>query len=94
MTGAPGDLEKEIARLRRGWRPSTEDLVDVPVIRGWSFGFRPGSRAALCLWGDVRGHPTFGDRAIYTSALVAIDEAAGWARTVNRYYRLIESVTS
>ena len=40
------------------------------------------------LIGVVSGHPSIADGWCTTSVVLAADEAAGWARTVSRYYRL------
>lgn len=66
-------------------------IVEAPFI-----GTRTTSRAvvfrdhpAAVPDGAVVGHPLLGDLShIHTSELFAIGEAAGWARTWSRYYRL------
>lgn len=44
------------------------------------------------LWGEVTDHPVLGNASIHTSQLIAIDPAAGWARTASRWYRLGRSI--
>jgi hypothetical protein len=36
----------------------------------------------------VKGHPRVSDRPVTTSAVVAVDPTAGWARTLNHVYSL------
>lgn len=66
--------------------PSPADLAEAPVIDLWRplmFGPR-----TIVLWGLVSGHPELGRDYTTTSALIALDQQRGWARTWNRWYRL------
>lgn len=66
--------------------PTEEELKDAPVLSAWYlYPARPG---VLVLVGDVSGHPTLLDGPVTTSRVLAVDEAAGWAETLNRVYRL------
>lgn len=86
LQGTLSTLTNEIRELRsHDDRPSAALLERAPLLEQWSFAVirRP------CLMGAVVGHPLLGDLSqIHTSELFAIDEAAGWARTWSRYYRL------
>jgi hypothetical protein len=79
-------LTNDIRELRsHDDRPSAALLEHAPLLEQWSFAIiqRP------CLMGAVEGHPLLGDLSrMHTSELFAIDQAAGWARTWSRYYRL------
>jgi hypothetical protein len=86
---AAEQAERDLARIRAGWRPTAEDLAEAPIIQGWKtreMAFQPET---LQLLGRVTGHPRFKDGSpIFTSAVVHLDENGGWARCVNRFYRL------
>lgn len=77
---------KIIAAAEAG--PSAKDLADAPLIEFWQ-PVLCGTRVAL--WGEVSGHPHLGNAAVVTSQLIALDVAAGWARTISRWYRLGQS---
>lgn len=66
--------------------PSALELDSAPELDLW----RPQITVIgqLVLEGDVRGHPTLGDKAIITSPVIALDPDAHWAKTVSRWYRL------
>jgi len=66
--------------------PSETNLATAPVLTNWSPAI--SSRGHVILWGDVIGHPILDSDHITTSQLIAIDLAAGWARTASRWYRL------
>lgn len=65
--------------------PSAEDLAQAPCLDNW---YSSGEKFAY-LEGTVHDHPELtSDRPIYTSAVLAIDAHAQWARTISRWYRL------
>jgi len=66
--------------------PSAEDLESAPELDLW----RPQVNfvGELVLEGNVRGHPTLGDKAIITSPVIALDPDERWSRTVSRWYCL------
>lgn len=66
--------------------PSDPDLATAPLIDMW----RPLMANQFCvsLWGFVTDHPELGRDYTTTSALIALDQQRGWARTWNRWYRL------
>ncbi len=66
--------------------PSAADIATAPRLELW----RPMlSRYGMpILWGRASGHPRLGDDMITTSALIALDAEAGWARTFSRWYQL------
>lgn len=70
--------------------PSDADLAQAPVLSDWKAAISPGGH--VMLWGEVTDHPLLGNASIHTSQLIAIDPAAGWARTASRWYRLGRSL--
>lgn len=66
--------------------PSPAELAQAPFLDAW----RPlvGIFGSPVLWGKVSGHPRLGSAMITTSRLIAIDREAGWARSLNRWFRL------
>lgn len=66
--------------------PSDADLAAAPLIDMW----RPlmANQVCVSLWGLVTDHPELGRDYTTTSALIALDQQQGWARTWNRWYRL------
>lgn len=66
--------------------PEPEQLRNAPIIEQYAPMIVPN----YGLVGLVTGHPLKPgrDRQIVTSALWAINQPRGWARTLNRYYRL------
>lgn len=70
--------------------PTPTDLTDAPLIELWQVLLNP--RGAPVLYGYASGHPNLGTQTVRTSWLIAIDRDAGWARTLNRYYRLGRSL--
>lgn len=72
--------------LSSGYTPKDSDLAGAPLIEDWVFAHVDG---AIVLVGRVTGHPILKSAKLKrTSALLAIDEKAGWARTYSRFYRL------
>jgi hypothetical protein len=78
-------LERAIEDLRQAEAGEVPDLADAPIIDDWLIVDLDG---ALAMVGLVTGHPTLPDSIVMTSVLVGINEQAGWARTVSRWYRL------
>lgn len=66
--------------------PGAAELAGAPLLTGWIVQPMPGGLFRLV--GFVSGHPLLQDGCITTSAILAADEQAGWARTASRYYRL------
>lgn len=70
--------------------PSTADIASAPILSDWT--------SAICLFGNVNlvgsvtKHPTLESQIISTSHLIAINPAAGWARTMSRWYQLAQPV--
>jgi hypothetical protein len=77
-----GDLDS----YADGSWPSPEQLRNAPLIEQYA----PLLLPTPGLVGLVTGHPLKPgrDRQIVTSALWAVNQLRGWARTQNRYYRL------
>lgn len=70
--------------------PTPTDLADAPLIELWQVLLNP--RGAPVLYGYASGHPEIGTDTVRTSWLIALDRDAGWARSLNRYYRLGRSL--
>ncbi|MDF3608352.1 ATP-dependent Lon protease [Paracoccus sp. DMF-8] len=79
---------RAIAAVEAG--PTEEDLAQAPILSDWKAAISPGGH--VMLWGEVTDHPLLGNASIHTSQLIAIDPAAGWARTASRWYRLGRSI--
>ena len=79
---------RAIAAVEAG--PTEEDLAQAPILSDWKAAISPGGH--VMLWGEVTDHPLLGNASIHTSQLIAIDPAAGWARTASRWYRLDRSI--
>ncbi|WP_296710907.1 DUF6634 family protein [Rhodoblastus sp.] len=80
------DAYRALDQLSSGYMPTESDLSSAPLIEDWVFVRVDG---VVMLVGRVTGHPTLkSDKLKRTSALLAIDEKAGWALTYSRYYRL------
>lgn len=85
-----GDIDETIAKLRsladdleavtKGIAPA----VPAVAISEWMLG----RRAVPCLVGLVRDHPVVKGKAIATTEVYFVHQAAGLARTLNRWYRL------
>ena len=81
--------QRDLARIKTGWRPTEGDLATAPLIEEWKTGYMPFHPGEIQLLGRVFDHPRFVDgAAIFTSAIIHLDAEAGWARCVNRFYRL------
>ena len=73
--------------ITAGAGPDPDTLAAAPCLTGWACRLVPAFEPALI--GTVADHPRLpGERRIVTSRLIAIDPAAGWARTTSRFYRL------
>ena len=81
--------ERDLARLRQGWRPTPDDLSNAPCLSHWSFAATITGDVTV-LFGIVNGHPRIRDGGwCTTSMLVAIDTCHWkWARTLSRFYRI------
>lgn len=82
------DLARRIiAALEEVAQTTQADLDGAPTIESWAVVSEPGGAPALI--GRVHGHPSIADgRLTHTSTLIAMSEREGWARTINRFYRL------
>ncbi|KAB1070033.1 DUF6634 family protein [Methylobacterium planeticum] len=83
-------LESALAafdRLTAGAGPDRYELEAAPLLSDWRRSLMPSVEPVLI--GAVEGHPRLsGRRHVATSRLLALDPQAGWARTLNRWYRL------
>lgn len=84
-------LDRDLVRLIRGWRPTSSDLYDAPLmaVSDVFVSLAPG-RFSLSLVGPVldASGAQISNRRI-TSLLVAADaHACAWVRTFNRFYRV------
>jgi hypothetical protein len=89
------DLDRDIARLRSGWRPEEPDLAEAPTILARRLHFSMSLDPARHFVGvQIRGPVSdAGGRLLsrerMTSLVIAVDATAGtWARTLNRFYRI------
>ncbi|WP_149536747.1 DUF6634 family protein [Siccirubricoccus phaeus] len=85
--GEAARLEALAADLRRFGSlaaPSPEELSAAPLLEAWAVSVRP----VVCLVGMVTGHPRLRGPRCQTSDVWAFAPALGWARTLNRLYRL------
>jgi hypothetical protein len=80
-------LANDLERIARGRGPSAADFENAPELVNWKLTYCQVPTLA----GITLGHPTFGNRPIVTSPLMAIDEAGSWARTKSRWYRLFNT---
>lgn len=85
------DLRTDLARLRRSWRPTQDDLVGAPRLQlsrlVWSPFVQPFTVSAAGMLLDANDQPTGCQRI--TRFLIAADAAHGrWIRTWNRFCQL------
>lgn len=85
------DARRDVDLLESGWAPPPEMLADAPLLEDWLLARHP--MGDVCLVGRCTGHPRLPDGPTNTSPVVALDPAAGWARTVSRWYRLGRKLT-
>ena len=67
-------------------RPTVAEIAEAPLLAGWRVLISP--QGSPVIWGQVSGHPRLGDTMISTSRLIAINQSAGWARSISRWFRL------
>lgn len=78
-------LVRDLERIRLGEHPDAAALAVAPILDGWSLA----KRSEACLVGRVTGHPKIDDgRVAVTSGLWMLAPALGYARSLNRFYRL------
>ena len=77
-------LAADLRRLAAAGMPSAAELSEAPLLEGWAVTSRP----VMCLVGAVTGHPLLDGPFCRTSDLWAFAPTVGWARTLNRLYRL------
>ncbi|MBC9179484.1 DUF6634 family protein [Pseudoroseomonas ludipueritiae] len=77
-------LAADLRRLAASGTPSVEELSEAPLLEAWAVTSRP----VMCLVGAVTGHPLLDSPFCRTSDLWAFAPTLGWARTLNRLYRL------
>lgn len=92
--GAPTALRDEAARLERlasdlrriadEGGPTGDDLAGAARLEEWGWSTRP----VACLVGLGTGHPAIPAGPITTTDVWSVDEQAGWARTLGRWYVL------
>lgn len=77
-------LSRDLRRIEQGIGPTADELAAAPSIIDWrmTYRFEPA------LTGSVHGHPNLADGPAVTSGLFYLDRAAGYARTMSRFYRL------
>lgn len=80
-------LAADLQKLAAGWTPDAAALAAAPLIDNWFLDFYPGS-SAICLVGEVSGHPHLRNGIVTTSPIMAIDAQRRWARTHGRFYRI------
>jgi hypothetical protein len=70
--------------------PSDEELEDATVMLSWSL--IEGLESGLChIAGHSVGHPIFDNGVpVRTSPIVAVDCDKRWARSWNRFYRMLD----
>jgi hypothetical protein len=88
------DLDRDIARLRAGWRPDDTDLAQAPTLLAEGLHLSMSADGMCAQFHgpvfDADGRPVSQGRI--TSLVIAVDTKAGtWARTLNRFYRLAHS---
>lgn len=84
-TTIAAEIRRALAALESGEAgPSPEDLAAAPLLNDWQTILM---RSSCCLAGEVSGHPRL-HGSITTSALIVLDPALTWARTMSRFYRL------
>lgn len=83
-------LESVAGRTGQALRGAPGSFVPpdhAPIVNGWAIGSRDGDECLIAV--AVSGHPLIEDgHRLISSALIWIDEEAGWARTESRHYRL------
>ncbi|WP_408906295.1 DUF6634 family protein [Muricoccus nepalensis] len=79
-------LAADLTRFAGGCPPSPAELASAPTLRFWRLVTHGGPH----LVGICRGHPRLRLPLITTSTVWAMDEGAGWARTLSRVYALGE----
>ncbi len=67
-------------------RPSVAEIAEAPLLEGWRVLISP--QGTPVIWGQVSGHPRLDDTMISTSRLIALNQRAGWARSMSRFFRL------
>lgn len=78
-------LADDLDKIARGEHPTAANLEDAPMLFEWRLQIHPGP----FLTGVVLGHPYIADgSSCYTSELITFDPVGGYARTMNRFYRL------
>ena len=67
-------------------RPSVAEIAEAPILERWRVLISP--QGTPVIWGQVSGHPRLDDTMISTSRLIALNQRAGWARSISRWFRL------
>ena len=89
VAGAIARLESlavALDRLGNGEMPTTQELDAAPLLDPYTFG----TLTLPCLIGGNVGHPVLTGPIIRTTEIWAMAPELGWARTLNRLYRLGE----
>ncbi|WP_312529541.1 DUF6634 family protein [Paracoccus sp. (in: a-proteobacteria)] len=80
-------LNRALDAIRAAERePTAAELSASPRMTFWRQML--DHRNMPVLWGEVTDHPKLGTTSMTSSRLIALDRAAGWARTISRWYRL------
>lgn len=87
----PPELKHHLARVMIAIRaaearPSVAEIAAAPILERWRVLISP--QGTPVIWGQVSGHPRLGETMISTSRLIAINQRAGWARSMSRFFRL------
>lgn len=77
-------LSRDLTLIQQLRAPSVRDFAAAPLLENWTVGYR----LDVALVGTVIGHPAIKDGAVTTSPLYYLDQKAGYARTLSRWYRL------
>lgn len=74
----------DVDAVLAGLPPTERLLARAPLLTGWE----AAPYEAICLIGQVSGHPLIDDGPLRSSQVYMIDPDQRWARTISRFYRL------
>jgi hypothetical protein len=81
------DLVQQIAPRKAPAAFDPRSIAIAPLLEDWLIEEFDAGDCEI-FWGYVSGHPHLADGLAHTSAIVWLDEALGWARTLYRFYRI------
>jgi hypothetical protein len=82
-------IKSDFDAYLRGEEPPVVELATAPTLEEWRVNISDTyGEFRLYLTGEVSGHPSIKDGHCSTSAVVWLDPAGNWARTMSRVYRL------